>query len=79
MQCTPHTSDKRRPVDSLGEIATIGDFGRSRATRNPVEPELVQQTTAESSRVSAIWRAAAAMASAPVASGSVRWAWMMVR
>ena len=31
------------------------------------------------SSVSAIWRAAAAMASAPVASGSARWALMMVR
>ena len=79
MQCTPQTSDSRRPVESLGEIATIGDFGRSRATRNAVEPEDVQQTMAESSSVSAICRAAAAMASAPVASGSVRWAWMMVR
>ena len=29
--------------------------------------------------VSAIWRAAAEIASAPVASGSVRWAWMMLR
>ena len=72
MQCTPQTSERRRAVDNLGEIATIGGFGRSRATRNPVEPELVQQTMAESSSVPAIWPAAAAIASAPVASGSVR-------
>ena len=76
-QCTPQTSDSRRAVARLGEIATIGDFGRSRATRNAVEPEEVQQTMAARSSVSAIWRAAAAMASAPVASGSVRCAWMM--
>jgi hypothetical protein len=79
MQCTPQTSESRRPVESRGEIATIGDCGRSRATRNAVEPELVQEMIAESASVSAIWPAAAAIASAPVASGSVRWAWMMVR
>ena len=78
-QCTPHTSDSLRPVSRLGEIATIGGCGRSRATRRPVAPELVQQMMADSSRVSAICRAAALMASAPVASGSVRCAWMMVR
>ena len=38
----------------------------------PVEPELVQQTIAARSSVSATCRAAAAIASAPVASGSVR-------
>jgi hypothetical protein len=58
----------------LGEIATIGDVGRSRATRRPVAPELVQHTIAARSSVSAISRAAAAIASAPVASGSLRWA-----
>ena len=57
----------------------IGDFGRSRATRSAVEPENVQHTTAERSSVSAIWRAAAAMASDPVASGSARCAWMIPR
>ena len=40
------------------EIATIGGFGRSRATRIAVEPELVQQIKAGRSSVSAIWRAA---------------------
>ena len=72
MQCTPQTTDSRRAVATLGEIATIGGCGRSRATRNAVEPENVQQTIAERSSVSAIWRAAAAIASAPVASGSAR-------
>jgi len=60
-------------------MAMIGDFGRSRATLKPVEPEKVQQAIAERSSVSAICRVAAAMASAPVASGSARCAWMMVR
>ena len=45
-QCTPQTSDSLRPVARLGEIATIGGFGRSRATRSPVEPENVQHTMA---------------------------------
>src|SRR6266550_2473884 len=66
----PQTSDNLRPVERLGEIATIGGSGRSRATRKPVEPEKVQQTMAERSSVSAICRVAAAMASAPVASGA---------
>ena len=56
-------------------MATIGGFGRSRETRNPVEPEEVQQTMAERSSVSATCRAAAAMASAPVGSGSVCRTW----
>ena len=47
-------------------IATIGGFGRSRATRIAVEPELVQQMIAGRSSVSAIWRAASAMASPAV-------------
>jgi hypothetical protein len=68
-----------RAAVSFGEIATIGDFGRSRATRNAVDPEKVQQTIAGKSSVSAIWRAASAMASAPVASGSERCAWMIER
>ena len=63
----------------FGESATIGGFGRSRATRSAVEPEKVQQTIAGRSSVSAIWRAAAAIASAPVASGSARCAWMIER
>ncbi len=67
----PQTNDNFRPVATIGEMATIGGFGRSRETRMPVEPELVQQTMAERSSVSATCRAAAAMASAPVASGSV--------
>ena len=76
-----HAPDERQlaPGRELGEIATIGGFGRSRATRRPVEPEQVQQTIAERSSVSAIWRAAAAMASAPVASGAARCAWMTER
>ena len=79
MQWTPHTAARRRPVATLGEIATIAGPGRSRATRSAVAPDEVQQTTAERSSVSAIWRDAAAIASAPVASGSVRWAWMIER
>ena len=71
-QCTPHTSESLRPVDRFGEMAMIGDFGRSRATRSAVAPELVQHTIAESTRVSAMPRAAAAIASEPVASGSAR-------
>ena len=38
----------------FGDSATIGGFGRSRATRRPVEPEEVQQTMAARSSVSAI-------------------------
>ncbi len=71
-QWMPQTTDNFRPAPSIGEIATIGQFGRSRDTRSPVEPELVQHTMAGRSSVSATCRAAAAMASAPVASGSVR-------
>ena len=57
-------------------MATIGGCGRSRDRRRPVEPELVQQTMAERSSVSATCRAAAAMASAPVGSGSVCSTWI---
>ena len=32
-QCTPHTTASRRPVAILGDSATIGGRGRSRATR----------------------------------------------
>ena len=78
-QCTPHTTESLRPVDMLGEIATIGGFGRSRATRSAVAPDEVQHTMAERSSVSAISRVAAAMASEPVASGSARCALMMLR
>ena len=78
-QCTPHASDSRRPVAIFGDSATIGGFGRSRATRRPVEPDEVQQTMAARSSVSAMFCAAAAMASAPVASGSGRCALMMPR
>ena len=78
-QWTPQTSDNLRPVESFGEIATIGGFGRSRATRSAVEPDEVQQTIAERSSVSAICRDATAMASAPVASGSLRCASMIER
>ena len=45
---------------------------RARDMRSPVEPEPVQHTMAERSSVSAICRAASAMASAPVASAVVR-------
>ena len=70
-QWMPQTTDNFRPAASIGEIATIGHFGRSRDTRRPVEPEQVQQTIAARSSVSATWRVAAAIASAPVRSGSV--------
>ena len=39
-QWMPQTSDNFRPAATIGEIATIGGFGRSRETRMPVEPEL---------------------------------------
>ena len=78
-QCTPQTTASRRPVDMFGDSATIGGRGRSRATRKAVEPDEVQQMTAARSSVSAMWRAASAMASAPVASGTARCALMMVR
>ena len=55
---------------------SIGGCGRSRERRRPVEPELVQQTMAERSSVSATCSAAAAMASAPVRSGSVCRTWI---
>ena len=71
-QCTPHTTDNLRPVAMFGVIATTGGFGRSRATRSAVDPELVQQMIADRSSVSAICRAASAMASPTVGSGSAR-------
>ena len=77
-QWTPQTTARRRPVEILGDSATIGERGRSRATRRPVEPDDVQQTTAARSSVSAIWRAASAIASAPVASGAARCASIIV-
>jgi hypothetical protein len=48
-QGTPHTSDSLRPVARFGVIATTGGFGRSRATRIAVDPELVQQMIADNS------------------------------
>ena len=45
-QWMPQTTDNFRPAPSIGEIATIGHFGRSRETRSPVEPEQVQHTMA---------------------------------
>ena len=71
-QCTPQTTDSLRPVARFGVIATTGGFGRSRATRSAVDPELVQQMIADRSSVSAIWRAASAIASPAVGSGSAR-------
>ena len=71
-QCTPQTADSLRPVARFGVIATTGGFGRSRATRSAVDPELVQQMIAERSRVSAICLAASAIASPTVGSGSAR-------
>ncbi len=71
-QCTPQTAESLRPVARLGVIATTGGFGRSRATRSAVDPELVQQMIADRSSVSAICRAASAMASPTVGSGSAR-------
>jgi hypothetical protein len=71
-QCTPHTAESFRPVARFGVIATTGTFGRSRATRIAVEPEDVQQMIADRSSVSAICRAASAIASPTVGSGSAR-------
>jgi hypothetical protein len=71
-QCTPHTTDSLRPVAMFGVIATTGGLGRSRATRTAVEPDEVQQMIAGRSSVSAIWRAASAIASPAVDSGSGR-------
>ena len=48
------TTASRRPVDILGESATVGGLGRSRATRSAVEPDEVQHTMAARSTVSAI-------------------------
>src|ERR1700683_3064813 len=67
----PQTTDSFRPAATIGEMAMMGHCGRSRATRKPVEPDEVQQTMEARSSVSATCRAAAAMASALVASGSV--------
>jgi hypothetical protein len=58
-----------RPVETFGEIDMIGDRGRSRATRSAVAPEEVQHDRVEIERFGDPC-AAAAMASAPVASGS---------
>src|SRR5436309_2066863 len=50
-QCTPHTNDNFRPVARFGVIATTGGFGRSRATRIAVDPELVQQMRGDHARL----------------------------
>ena len=68
-----------RPVVMFGVIATTGGFGRSRATRMRGGPELVQQMIADRSSVSAICRAASAIASPAVASGSARCELITVR
>src|SRR3569623_2232472 len=57
-QCTPQSSASFRATTALGVMATIGQRGRSRATRIAVEPELVQQIMAGRCSVSAICRAA---------------------
>ena len=69
----PRRATSRRPVDDVRRERDDRRAAAARARRAaPVEPEAVQQTIAARSSVSAIWRAAAAIASAPVASGSVR-------
>jgi hypothetical protein len=40
-QCVPHKSDSRRAVLTIGDSATIGTCGRSRAARRPVVPDAV--------------------------------------
>jgi len=59
----------------VGAIRAVGYHGKtvlSVSTRSAVEPELVQQMIADRSSVSAICRAASAMASPTVGSGSAR-------
>ena len=72
-ECTPQTTARRPAVSRFGVIATIGGCGRSRATRSAVAPERGPgDDRVEIERLGDICRAAAAMASAPVASGSAR-------
>ena len=40
-QCRPQASDRRRAVDSTGEMTMTGTDGRSREARRPVAPEVV--------------------------------------
>ena len=50
--CTPQTSARRRAVATIGVSARIGERGRSRAMRRPVEPDAVQaQMTFERQRL----------------------------
>ena len=76
-QCTPQTSDNRRPVAIFGEIATIGGVRplarhaqAGRAGKGPADDRRQIERFGD-------LRAPPAMASAPVASGSARCAWMM--
>src|SRR5437762_2886457 len=61
----------RAERDAGDDDDALAGLGEAFAEREPAG--------ADRSSVSAIWRAASAIASAPVASGSVRCAWMMVR
>ncbi len=63
--------DDGKAVARFGVSAITVEFGRSRAMRKAVEPEEVQAQIALRFSVSAISWAALAMASAPVASGSL--------
>ena len=49
--CTPQARASRRATSTIGVSARMGEHGRSRAMRRPVEPEAVQaQMTFESQR-----------------------------
>ena len=56
----------------FGVNARIGAAGRSRAARNAVAPELVNDTIAAAPIVAATWQAAALIASRSVCSGARR-------
>ena len=76
-----HAPDHREPPAG-GEVRRDRDDRRARPFARDAQAGRargVQQMIAARSSVSAIWRAASAMASAPVASGSARCASMMVR
>src|ERR1700674_5809953 len=52
-QCAPHKRARRRAVARFGVRARIGAAGRSRAARNAVAPELVNETIAAAPIVAA--------------------------
>src|SRR5260370_1885491 len=61
-QCAPHNRASRLAVARFGVSARIGTDGRSRAAREAVAPELVNETIAAAPIVAATCQAAALIA-----------------